>query len=63
VDGQTVNPFEVPAHQPYMELGTGVENIFKVLRIDFVWRLNYLEPTKYLYASPLGIKASLQVEF
>ncbi len=63
IDGQTVNPFEIPAHQPYIELGTGIENIFKVLRIDAVWRLNYLEPTKYLYASPLGIKASLQVEF
>ena len=27
---------------PYMEAGVGVENIFKVLRIDYVWRLTYL---------------------
>jgi hypothetical protein len=22
-----------------MEIGTGVDNIFKVLRVDFIWRL------------------------
>ena len=27
---------------PYMEAGVGVENIFKILRIDYVWRLTYL---------------------
>lgn len=26
---------------PYMEAGAGIENIFKFLRIDYVWRLNY----------------------
>lgn len=26
---------------PYMEAGVGIENIFKFLRIDYVWRLNY----------------------
>lgn len=24
---------------PYLELGTGIENIFKLLRVDFVWRV------------------------
>src|SRR5690606_1684833 len=24
---------------PYVELGTGIENIFQFLRIDFVWRV------------------------
>lgn len=28
---------------PYMEASVGIENIFKVLRIDYVWRLNYLD--------------------
>ena len=28
---------------PYMEASAGVENIFKFLRIDYVWRLNYLD--------------------
>jgi len=30
-------------HGPYVELGYGVENIFRVLRIDFIHRLNYLD--------------------
>jgi hypothetical protein len=29
--------------KPYVELGYGVENIFRFLRIDFIHRLNYLE--------------------
>lgn len=26
---------------PYMEIGIGLENIFKILRVDYVWRLTY----------------------
>jgi len=26
---------------PYMEASVGIENIFKILRIDYVWRLSY----------------------
>ncbi len=28
---------------PYVEVGVGVENIFKVLRFDYLWRLTYRE--------------------
>ena len=28
-------------HKPYMEAGVGIDNILTVLRIDYVWRLNY----------------------
>jgi len=28
--------------EPFMEAGIGLENIFKILRIDYVWRLTYL---------------------
>lgn len=28
---------------PYMEAGVGVENIFKFIRLDYVWRLTYLD--------------------
>lgn len=28
-------------HTPYVEAGVGIENIFKVLRLDYVWRLTY----------------------
>ncbi len=27
--------------KPYMEVGVGVENILKLFRVDYVWRLNY----------------------
>lgn len=46
--GETSNEF-VPAYfqkgKPYVELGYGVENIFRFLRIDFVHRLSYLDYT------------------
>jgi hypothetical protein len=29
--------------KPYVELGYGVENIFKFLRVDFIHRVSYLE--------------------
>ncbi len=28
-------------HTPYMEAGVGLDNIFKILRVDYVWRLTY----------------------
>lgn len=28
-------------HTPYMEVGVGLDNIFKILRVDYVWRLTY----------------------
>ncbi len=27
---------------PYMEISVGIDNIFKILRVDYVWRLSYL---------------------
>jgi hypothetical protein len=33
--------------KPYVELGYGVENIFRFFRIDFVHRLTYLEPRTF----------------
>ncbi|CAN5307232.1 DUF5686 family protein [soil metagenome] len=32
--------------KPYVELGYGVENIFKFFRVDFVHRLTYLDPVE-----------------
>ncbi len=55
--------FGIPNKGPYTELSCGIENIFKVLRLDFVWRLNYLNKTLYPLSSPLGLKFSFQVEF
>jgi hypothetical protein len=42
------NLFEFPTttyrmgKEPYMEAGIGLTNILKFLRIDYIWRLNYL---------------------
>ncbi|MFM8450026.1 MAG: carboxypeptidase-like regulatory domain-containing protein, partial [Haliscomenobacter sp.] len=38
---------------PLLEAGLGIENIFKVLRIDATWRLNYLHNR---YAVPLSLR-------
>lgn len=27
--------------KPYMEVGVGIDNIFRILRLDYVWRLSY----------------------
>jgi hypothetical protein len=32
-------PFKTLENKPYIEVGTGVENIFQLFRIDFVWRV------------------------
>ena len=45
---------------PYFEASAGIENIFKVFRIDGVWRLSYLDHDK---AIPFTIKASFQFTF
>jgi hypothetical protein len=29
--------------KPYMEISAGIDNLFKCLRVDYVWRLNYRE--------------------
>ena len=30
-------------NKPYLESSLGIENIFKFLRIDVIWRLSYLD--------------------
>lgn len=46
--------------QPYMEASVGIGNIFKVLRIDYVRRLNYLDHPN---VAKWGIRARFRVEF
>lgn len=31
----------IMSDKPYMEFGVGVENIFKLIRLDYIWRLSY----------------------
>jgi len=57
--------------KPYVELGAGIENIFKILRIDAMWRLTYINSNyvkEYEKNSPskiskFGIRATLQFGF
>ncbi len=48
-------------HGPYMEVSIGIENIFKVLRIDYVRRLNYLKVPYKIDRS--GIRIAVQFSF
>lgn len=45
---------------PYMEAGVGVENIFKLIRIDAIWRLNYLD---HADINEFGIVGTFQFTF
>jgi hypothetical protein len=46
----------------YLELGTGVDNIFKILRLDFVWRV-LPQPTPAGSAPGFGIFGSFRIDF
>lgn len=39
---------------PYIETGFGFENIFKVLRVELIWRATYLNPTRGSYWKDFG---------
>ena len=45
----------------YTEIGTGIDNIFRVFRLDFVWRLN--PPSGISHNSRFGIFGSFQFQF
>ena len=47
-------------HTPYVEAGVGVENIFKVLRVDYVWRLTYRDLPNI---DKSGLRISLHMTF
>lgn len=45
---------------PYLEANAGIENIFKVFRLDGVWRLSYLDNPR---VTPFSIRFSMQFSF
>lgn len=55
--------FQSLSRSPYIEAGTGVENIFKVLRIDFVWRLLPTQTNNDSPARRFGIFGSMKFDF
>ena len=46
--------------KPYYEAGVGIENIFKVARVDFIWRLNHHD---HANTQRFGVFISLQFAF
>ena len=44
---------------PYIESTVGIENIFKFIRVDLVWRMTHNPPG----AHPLGVRARLALNF
>jgi hypothetical protein len=44
---------------PYLELSAGIENIFKIGRVDLVWRVTHNIPG----VSPLGVRARWSLNF
>ncbi len=52
--------FTIPDKTPYMETGVGIDNIFHLIRIDAVWRLNYLNNPGIC---KFGLKGSLELKF
>ena len=50
--------------KPYLETYFGLENIFKFIRLDFIWRLSYIDNTfDGIKVSPFGLRGSLQFYF
>lgn len=46
--------------EPYVELTAGIENIFKVFRVDFLYRATYQNPKA---SNNIGVKAGFQLTF
>lgn len=45
---------------PFMEVGAGIENIFRFFRVDYFWRLTYRDNPDL---NPIGLRVSVQVLF
>ena len=45
---------------PYMEASVGIENIFKFMRLDYVWRLNYLDNPGI---QRRGVRCTMRINF
>ncbi|RUA32264.1 MAG: carboxypeptidase-like regulatory domain-containing protein, partial [Bacteroidetes bacterium] len=46
--------------EPYYEAGVAIENIFKILRVDFGWRLSYLDAPN---AKRFRVRVNLKMNF
>ncbi|MEI7500275.1 MAG: DUF5686 family protein [Bacteroidota bacterium] len=49
--------------QPYWEAGVGIENIFKIIRVDAIWRMSHLNDDGNPNVAKFGIFVSLFFSF
>lgn len=58
----TMGSFKTFNNQTYLEVGTGIDNIFKIFRLDFTWRV-LPRPLPENKVSRFGIFGSFQFQF
>jgi hypothetical protein len=51
------------AREPYWEAGAGIENIFKVIRVDAIWRMSHLNDPGTRKTPKFGIFATMFFSF
>jgi len=58
--GRAVDGFNSLTSTPYVEVGYGIDNIFKVFRVDAIHRLTYLDNVSHtgIPVTPFAIKVS-----
>ena len=49
--------------KPYVEMGVGVENIFRLLRVDCIWRLTHREALPGQEVQNFAVNMSLRLKF
>lgn len=67
---RNIDLMELPSYttslqqKPYLEMAAGIENIFKFLRVDVLWRMTYLD-NEYdgIKVSRIGIRGKFQFDF
>jgi hypothetical protein len=60
-DNSITSPNFFVDQKPYVELGYGIENIFRFIRVDFIHRLTYLQD--HPNARPFGVKFNAVLRF
>jgi hypothetical protein len=48
---------------PYWEAGAGIENIFRIIRVDAIWRLSHLNDDLNPHVPRFGLFISLYFTF
>ncbi len=63
LDNSGEHLFRTLKGSPYLEIGTGISNIFHIFRIDFVWRVNPKPISQEAKSKYFGIFGSANFEF